>query len=251
MLTRRLEALVARHGDDVLLAVRKAGPAAVRTIENAGVQGGTVARLLSQHGDDALRLVSQPRQLQLCVQHGDSAARAMLRHGPIAETAIDRLGAPGAHALQNLGTQNGRRLVMMLEQGELNRLGRTQALLDVIGKYGDRAMTFIWNHKGALTVGAVLAAFLADAEPFIHGIRDLASIGADAATKPVTAATKEFAGEVARQTNWTAVFLGGLGLLGLVYWFRDWKRKPGQTQVNQATIDTFEKKPAPGTSRCK
>ena len=50
-----------------------------------------------------------------------------------------------------------------------------------MGRYGDRAMDFVWRHKGTLAVGTVLASFLTDPAPFLDGSRDLAGVAASAA----------------------------------------------------------------------
>jgi hypothetical protein len=55
---------------------------------------------------------------------------------------------------------------MLAEDGTLARTGRWSELLAVIGRYGHRALTFVWRNKGALTVTTVVTAFLDDPEPF-------------------------------------------------------------------------------------
>ena len=59
-----------------------------------------------------------------------------------------------------------RRLAMLAENGTLARTGRWSELLVVIEHHGNRALTFIWRNKGALTVTTVLETFLADPEAF-------------------------------------------------------------------------------------
>jgi hypothetical protein len=81
--------------------------------------------------------------------------------------------------MQALAGRQGRSLARLWEQGTLRAIGRTEELLAVIGRYGDRAMQFIWRHKGTLTVAAVLAAFLADPEPFIYGAKDLGKVAVE------------------------------------------------------------------------
>lgn len=85
----------------------------------------------------------------------------------------------------------------------------------MIGKYGDKAMEFVWKNKGALAVGAALAAFLNDPEPFIEGTKELASVVTTNAIAPV-------AEEVAKKTNWTLTIVG-LAFVGALYLaFRKW-----------------------------
>jgi hypothetical protein len=110
---------------------------------------------------------------------------------------------------------------MMHRSGELAQIGRTEELLQVVAKkpdpgWADKTMDFIWRHKGALTVSAALVAFLSEPEAFINGVKDLTQIAAENTVGKVSEG-------VARNTNWTAVLLAGLGalavLLGLgMYW---------------------------------
>jgi hypothetical protein len=55
---------------------------------------------------------------------------------------------------------------MLAENATLARTGRWSELLVVIERHGDRALTFAWRNKGALTVTTVLETFLADGEAF-------------------------------------------------------------------------------------
>src|SRR6185503_5178963 len=99
-----------------------------------------------------------------------------------------------------VGPPNARRLAIMVQGGELARIGRAGELLEVIGRYGDRAMEFIWRHKGALAVSVVLA-FLADPGPFLDGARDLAAVAAEAAARPVLSIPGRIASEMMRRAE--------------------------------------------------
>ncbi|MFM8402757.1 MAG: hypothetical protein ACKOAH_33435, partial [Pirellula sp.] len=52
-------------------------------------------------------------------------------------------------------------------------------LLGVVGRYGDRAMDFIWRNKLTLAGGTALAAFVANPEPFLDGTRELVEKSVD------------------------------------------------------------------------
>jgi hypothetical protein len=200
-LARKIEIYAARHGDEFLKAVRQVGPRTFHLIDEAGAHGNQAVRVLAMHGEHgATWVVTRPKGMQLFLQHGDEAAAMLVRHKGIAEPVIDRLGRPAIKALQATNTQSCRRLGMMLESGEFARLGRSQEVLDVIGRYGDRAMNFVWEHKGALATAAGLTAFLANPEAFINGTAKMAQIVGENAIKPVVT-------EVARGTNWTIIFL--------------------------------------------
>ncbi|HTU92891.1 MAG TPA: hypothetical protein VMF69_22615 [Gemmataceae bacterium] len=218
-LARRIEQAAVAHGDEVFKAVRLAGPRGLHLIEEAGVHSKQVARLLATHGEHgAVFVASRPRAMQLVLQHGDEAALAVVKSRGVAVPAIESLGKPAVRAFSAIGSpQNARRLAMMAaDGGELASIGRTPELLAVVETYGDKAMTFIWEHKGALTVAATLVAFLAEPEPFIDGAKELtATVVKPLADVPAIAA-KEGSAEVARKTNWTLVFLALIAALALL-----------------------------------
>jgi hypothetical protein len=89
-----------------------------------------------------------------------------------------------------------------LEDGTLSRIGRTDQVLQLIEKFGDRAMEFIWRHKGSLAVGTVLAAFLLDPEPFLTGARDLGIIAARTVVQPVMEVPRGIVHELAPGMSW-------------------------------------------------
>ena len=215
-LAKRLQSLAGRHGDEVLAAISRGGPNALKAIEEAGSQGGKVAQLFLNHGDEAAWLVQSPARMNLVLKHGDEAANALLRHRQIAEPIVKEFGPGGARALASLDGQNGRRLAMLLEDGTIKQTGQVDAILKVVGRHGDEAMAFIWRNKGALLVGAGLSAFLLNPEPFLSGARDLAEVSAHAATQPLVEGVRE----LVRQINWTWVVAVLVGLIGSWYLWR-------------------------------
>lgn len=168
-----LDDVLVRFGDDGVQAVRKLGPDAIGLMEKAGPDAATVARLLSRHGDQARWLATHPRGLQVCARYGDDAAAAVVKHRTVAIPLIEAHGRRAAAALQPLSTNQARRLAMLQQGGQLKRIGRTEELLDVIARYGDRAMEFIWKHKGTLASAAALSAFLLNPEPYLNQSRQL------------------------------------------------------------------------------
>jgi hypothetical protein len=186
-LAGRLVKAAARHGDDVLVAVRKVGPKAISLADDAGAKAPSVLRLLSHYGDDAARALSRPKGMALVGRYGDDAARALIKHKGIAEPLLDSMGMPAVKAINALGPQAGRRLAMMAGD-DLAAIGRTPELLEVIARHGDRAMDFIWKHKGALAASAALAAFLRDPEPFLNGTADITRAVSESVVKPAATA---------------------------------------------------------------
>ena len=197
-LAKRIETLGLKYGDDAVAAVKKVGPRALNYIDEAGETGLQSAKLLARYGDDAVWIVKKPSRIAMFSKYGDDAARAMMKQGQIAEPLIASLGKSAATALKSVSPRNARRLAMLAEDGTLAGLGRTEALLTVIGKYGDRAMAFVWRNKGALAVAGALAAFLANPEPFIDGTVELTKAAGESIAKPL-------ATEIGRRTDWSFV----------------------------------------------
>jgi len=175
-LASRLEQLAAQHGDEAFMAARKVGPNLFYYVEQAGEHGAQAIRLLARHGDEAIWIVQRPAALKLTTQYGDDAARALIHHGDVAYPIIQAHGTQAARALAVLKPQNGRRLRWMFDDGDLQKIGRTDELLETIFRYGDRAMEFIWKHRKTLAFTAALVAFLRDPEPFLNGTRDITQI---------------------------------------------------------------------------
>lgn len=183
-LTRKIESLALKHGDDAVLAVKKVGPQAFHLIEASGEYGAESVQLMARYGDDAVWIVARKNRLAIFVKYGDTAGEAMMKHGEIAEPLLESAGKSAAGAFRSVSPQNGRRLAMMGLDGDLARIGRTPELLDAVAKYGDPAMDFIWKHKGALQAAAALAAFLDTPEPYLEGKEDIASAATAKSAKP-------------------------------------------------------------------
>jgi len=179
-LAKRMAQLAARHGEDLVAqAVKKVGPRAMDIATSAGAQADVALRLLAKHGDDAVLAAGNATSRNLVAKFGDDAAAAILKHGSVGESLVGRFSAGGAKALASVSPQNGRRLAMLAEDGQL-----AAPLMDVVARYGDRACGFIWQNRKALAVGAVLTAFVADPEPFLNGTVELTNIVASEVVKP-------------------------------------------------------------------
>lgn len=225
-LAGRLVQAAARHGDDLVTAVRKVGPKAIGLADEAGENAPGVLRLLTRYGDDAARVFSRPKGMALVSRFGDEAAAVLVRHKGVAEPVLEQLGRPSIQALSALEPQSGRRLAMMA--GDLATGSRTPELLGVIARYGDRAMDFVWKHKATLAGTAALAAFLSNPEPYLNGTADIAKAGmesvghiadtvAENAVKPAAIAAGDAAGEAARSMGQVllAVFVVVGAVIGL------------------------------------
>ena len=205
-LAEKIESYAAKYGDETLLAVRRAGPEAFALVDAAGVDGAKAVRVLARHGEEgATWVLKRPKAMSQMLRYGDEAADVLVKHPGIAEPLVERGGVSAVKALGAVTTQNGRRIAMMLE-GDLGKVARSEELLDVIAKYGNRAAEFVWENKAALATGTVLVAFLADPEPFLNGVTKITAVIGETTAKPL-------AEGVARGTNWTVILLVVLGLV--------------------------------------
>lgn len=223
-LAKRIEAAAARHGHEMFEAVRKVGPRALPLVERAGANSGRAVRVIAQHGEAGALIAARPSAMNLVAKHGDDAARVLVRHaGSVAEPVVERFGAPAVRALAAAGPQAGRRVAMLSADGHLARIGRTEEVLEVIARYGDRAVTFVWNNKGALAVGVTLAAFLANPEPFLDGTQKIAQVVGESAVRPLAEIPGQAVKGLLTGVNGVLVTLAVIGGVGLIVWRR---RKP-------------------------
>jgi len=203
--------VAAKYGDEGLDAVRKVGPRGLNVIQEAGENGLDAVKLINRYGDDAVWVISKPKGMAIFVKYGDDGAKALIKHKGIAEEVIEANGMSAVRALSAVGTREARQIAMLQKDGIIKAGEQGDKLLDVITRYGDKAMAFIWRNKGALTITAVLGTFLADPEPYINGTVKL--VGG-----PLEAA--------ARNTQWTVVGVVGVVVLGGLAAWKAWLRRP-------------------------
>jgi len=226
-LTEEISTYSARYGDEAITAIRKAGPRTFKLLDDAGENAPEVVGLINRYGNDAVWVASKPRNLAIFVRHGDEAAEAMIKHPGVAEAAIEKFGTPAAAAIRNVSGQNARRIAMMVDDGSLVASGKAQDILEIVGRYGDRAADWVWRNKGFLAVATVATAFIADPEPFIDGTVEVVKVGGETLVRPV-------AEEAARAINWNLfglITIAGFGAfiavrLGLHRRIRRNKSKP-------------------------
>lgn len=192
-LAGRIAAAAGRHGDDVFQAVRRVGPRALTLADEAAENAPRAMRFLARHGDDAAAALSKRGMKLLAL--GEGTGEALLKHRGVAEGLLENYGAVGLKALAVVTPRNGRRLAML--EKTFTRARQMRRVMEVVGKFGDKAADFIWEQKGALAVGATLAAFLADPEPFIDGTKRLGEVIAKDVVTPVGSAAIAGGAEVA------------------------------------------------------
>jgi len=165
--------IVAKYGDEVTPFLRNSGHTGFEALNKAGDKGLDLLKLYQKRGNEAIWLISDSKRLATFIKYGDSAANAIIKHPGIAESMIEQFGDNAIFALNNLSRQSAQRLSITASEGLFTATSKSKELLQVIGEYGDKAMEFIWKHKRALTVTAVLYKFLEDPSVFISGAKEL------------------------------------------------------------------------------
>jgi hypothetical protein len=204
-ITRQVTAVVSKYGPEGAVFIQKAGPEGLEVLSKAGDNAPDIIKLVVKRGEEAVHVISKPGNLAIFIKHGDTAYDALAKHPGLAEDIINRFGGNGAKALSNLSRPNGQRLAILAKQNSLLGSEKSDDLLRVVTKHGDKAMDFIWRNKVALGTTAVMAAFIANPEPFLDGAKDLAVQGTKAAA-PSLASASSFA------LN-TTLLIGGIALI--------------------------------------
>jgi len=213
VMSRRIDNIAARYGDEGMLAIQKTGQRGLELLENAGAAAPKMVKLFADYGTKAVWIASKPKSMAIFIRHGDDAATAMMKYQNLAIDLISAHGKPAAMALNRLGPKNARRMAMLQQDGTWQKIGRTDELLENITKWGDTAMDFIWRHRGKLATAAVLSAFLANPEPYLNGVLELTDRVSGHTIKPLVE-------KVASSVNWNLwVPLGIGGFLWLI-WYR-------------------------------
>lgn len=220
-IAKQATTIAAKYGDEGLNVLRKTGPRGFKVVQEAGEHGLDAVKLINRYGDDAVWVISKPKGMAIFVKYGDDAARALIKHKGIAEEVIETHGKSAVNALNAVGSRQARQIAMLDKDGVIAAGKQGDELLDVIGRYGDKAMAFIWRNKGGLAVVAVLGTFLTDPEAYINGAKELVVEG-------VSRPASEMGKEMARHTNWTVIGLLAIGVLAGLQGLRMWLKRPKQ-----------------------
>ncbi|MGC8542076.1 MAG: hypothetical protein ACP5QA_15805 [Phycisphaerae bacterium] len=179
------------------------GPEAGVALRDIGPAGEDAAfALMRENGLGAVRVLENAGSRELVAKYGVDAGKAIIAHPAAAEDVIAAEGRPAIAALNNIDNSNALRLAKMVNDGSLAKGGDPKGLLRVVGMYGDRAIKYIWRHKGALALAVMCAAFVRHPRRFLDGAAKLAGTVVN---------------PVARTVDWTLIALVLIGVATL--WF--------------------------------
>ncbi len=218
-----------RYGDDGLRVINQHGRPAMRALLSSSDEvGAPMVRMMQRHGDDAVRMAQSPAGRRILVTENDAMIRAMSRTRGQAYPMLQQHGPRAAQAMNQLSPRQSRQL-MVLHRERWFSASQLEQILDVIGRHGGSALEFIWKHKGALAVTAVLAKFLHDPEPFLSGAKDITALLAGEVGKATATTMTGVGSEIAGHINWNlwlGVILGVIGLKwGMVTWWKSRRQR--------------------------
>lgn len=174
VLTKKVGKLVTQYGDDAAKAILRGGPGALHCLEKAAAsEGPALARMIARHGEKALPVLGKSAGKNLALRYGDDALQAMMRHSGIAEPLIGKYGKAMAKCLPRISPRNARRLEMLRRDGTFDAITHLDRFLEVVFRYSDRAVDFVWRNKEKVFAAAILIRFLSDPEPYLEGRREL------------------------------------------------------------------------------
>ncbi|MGH7134683.1 MAG: hypothetical protein ACREHD_03025 [Pirellulales bacterium] len=81
-LSKKIESLGLKYGDDAVTAVKKVGPRTFRCVDEAGENGLQAVKLMAKHGDDAFWVVAKKNRLALLEQRPVHRQQMCNRHRP-------------------------------------------------------------------------------------------------------------------------------------------------------------------------
>ncbi len=175
-INQQLVRLSTRYGDDGVKLASISGYKGLKVITNASDDvGRKLVGVFRRMGARAVPVINNKTSRALFLQYGDNAANAIIRHPGLAEQIIVKYGSKGASLVKGLGDQGAYRLTKLFVRNKA-LVKNGEKYIDVVQRYGSKALNFIWDHKGALAVASIGATFLNNPEPYINGTVKLASI---------------------------------------------------------------------------
>jgi hypothetical protein len=149
----------------------------------------------------------------------------LIKHGVVAEKLIASAGSPAVGAMKQLTDQSVRRMAMLADEPSTAALAKNSDLLGVMGRYGDRAMDFVWRNKLTLAGGTALAAFVANPEPFLDGTRQLVENTVESVATNVGKPIAQQLGD-AKQWTWRILAIAAMLILFWGWRTRGSRRSP-------------------------
>lgn len=223
-----------RYGDDGLRVVNQHGRPAMRALLSSSDEvGAPMARMMQRHGDDAVRMAQSPAGRRILATENDAMIRAMSRTRGQAYPMLHQHGPRAARTLNQLSPQQSRQLMALHREGHFTA-PQFEQILDVIGRHGGSALDFIWKHKGALAVTAVLVAFLNDPDPFITGAKDVTALLAGEVGKAASTTMTSVGSEIAGHINWNVLVGAVMAFIGLKWGVVTWWKSRRQQKAVEA-----------------
>jgi len=211
---RRLERLLARHGDEFAPVLERVGPKGARLLDSLPADAAPLFRRYGQravlvfehHGDDALRLART---------HGDEAVAVLAAHPGAGPRLLDAYGGSAASSLTALSSRSAVRLGKLADAYQDLPPEARRAFLDQLRQGGDDFVAWVWRRKVEIFGSASLAAGVLTLYKVGDGVAEAVPERLPRPAEPPDPATQPVAAWLDRWGLITLLTLGGLGLLAL------------------------------------
>lgn len=117
-----------------------------------------VDQLTARYGDDAIHLLCNQQRISLCLEMGDDAAKALIKHGNTAESILTKINNPElARILNQVDHSSARSIDIMIQKGHISP-ENAPSWISKIQKNGTALLTFASKH-GIITAAALAICF--------------------------------------------------------------------------------------------
>lgn len=168
-----IEKIVSKYGSQSIPFIKSFGKEGIKILENIDeFAGKKIIKLFEKIGNDTYYIINDATKLKLFLKYGDDAAEILLKFPGIADDIIQEFGAKGLKALQNItNREDAAKLALILS--ETNAKKWTDEIFEIIEKFGQKGLDFIWKNKGKLFLAGVGYSFFNNPEPYINGMTTL------------------------------------------------------------------------------
>jgi len=222
---KRAMALQEKWGDDALMIAKKHGVRSLKAIEESGEHGGTLIRLQKHLGEGAIYLAKNKQGLTIIGKLGDDVAPSLVKHGASANDLLKVYGTRASKALTKVDRRGCAQLNQLHDAKIVGNTGNKAKLFNVVEKYGQRGLDFIWKNKKKLAAAGVLATFVVNPEPYINGTIQLADSAMDKAS--------DVGNTIAAQVNWNLWIGITIALSSLIIFIKFKSSKPPKSNETQ------------------
>lgn len=143
--------VIERYGDEIVPLLRKSGPRALKMID---AYGDDAVRMITKYGDDGLTVLRTTGRevVPLVKKYGDETMEVCIKHPELGKELATGFGSKGIQMAKKLTTPGVIKTVRMTSR--IKDSGKAKEIIEIILKYGEKAVNHIDKHKMLYFVAA-------------------------------------------------------------------------------------------------